>query len=76
MLDKYPNPTLTYVIGGKDYTMEPWEWMYSSYNKHDNKTNTDTSMCRSTIMHLNMRHEQFLLGNHFMNKYYVVFDRD
>jgi len=66
---------LTYVIGGKDYTLEPYEWLYTPYEKEVAK-NKKEKMCRSTMMQLEMNYDQFLVGNHFMSKFYTVFDRD
>lgn len=33
-------------------------------------------MCKSTIMEIDMPRHQFMVGNHFMRKYYTIFDRD
>ena len=32
--------------------------------------------CGSSIAQLRMKNDMFLVGNHFMKKYYTVFDRD
>mmetsp|Transcript_39650 Transcript_39650/g.60724 ORF Transcript_39650/g.60724 Transcript_39650/m.60724 type:complete len:97 (+) Transcript_39650:1023-1313(+) len=65
---------MSYVIGGKDYVLNDYQWLYQPYFKDEKEGKT--KMCRSSIMKLDMTDDQFLLGNHFMNKYFVVFDRD
>ena len=32
--------------------------------------------CASTIMHMDIKKSQFLVGDVFMRKYYTIFDRD
>ena len=42
-----------------------------------NKHKKDTfHACASTIMHMDIKKSQFLVGDVFMRKYYTIFDRD
>ncbi|KAJ5066588.1 beta-site app-cleaving enzyme isoform a-related [Anaeramoeba ignava] len=62
-------PTLTYVIGGKDYDLTPEQYVVK-------ETEFGQTSCLAGMMPLDMQSmEVFILGDVFLRAYYSVFDR-
>jgi hypothetical protein len=67
--------------------LESEDWIYPPKEKEvrvETKLANGTTLvetkkeqhCTTTLSHVELTGGQFLVGNHFMRKYYVVFDRD
>ena len=55
-----------------DIGIESEQGMDVDRNRHHGKKKA----CVSTIMHMNIKKNQFLVGDVFMRKFYTIFDRD
>ena len=64
--------TLTYIIGGVEYSLGGQEYMEVDVDRHHRQT------CKASIMQLDVQPPDgpaFVIGCTFIQKYFTVFDR-
>eukprot|EP01017_Pseudomicrothorax_dubius_P020575 TRINITY_DN223_c0_g2_i1.p1 TRINITY_DN223_c0_g2~~TRINITY_DN223_c0_g2_i1.p1 ORF type:complete len:543 (+),score=77.53 TRINITY_DN223_c0_g2_i1:66-1694(+) len=77
-------PTLTYVIGGHNFTLEPWEYILTMNTTTPEEAealyhhSTNVSYCAGLFVPLDLPGkyaDSFILGDVFLTKFFSAFDR-
>lgn len=67
-------PTLTYVIGGVDYTFEPEEYFIT--DESDGFKECEPGFFKMNVYNSPEEQPAMVIGVQFMTKYFAIFDRD